>query len=87
MLLLGLVASASAQTVRERLKTDPDFRISVVVFGVIATSNSKPPTVRLVQVGKISGQAGKSADAVMRDIPNAYIKSSKEEDSGRASRA
>ena len=77
MLLLGSVASASAQTVGERLKKDPDFRIYAVVFGVTATTNSKPPAVRLVQVGKISGQSGKSADAVMRDLPDAYIKAAK----------
>ena len=77
MLLLGSVASASAQTLGERLKKDPDFRIYAVVFGVTATTNSKPPAVRLVQVGKISGQSGKSADAAMRDLPDAYIKAAK----------
>src|SRR5205823_6262095 len=39
--------------------------------------HSKPPAVRLVQVGKISGQSGKRADAVMRDLPDAYIKAAK----------
>ena len=34
MLLLGSVASASAQTVRERLEKDPGFRVYPVVFGV-----------------------------------------------------
>jgi hypothetical protein len=77
MLLLGSVASASAQTVGERLKKDPDFRIYAVVFGVTATTNAKPPAIRLVQVGKISGQSGKSPDAVMRDLPAAYIKAAK----------
>jgi hypothetical protein len=77
MLLLGSVASASAQTVGERLKKDPDFRIYAVVFGVTATTNSKPPAVRRVQVGKISGQSGKSADAAMRDLRDAYIKAAK----------
>ena len=77
MLLLGSVASASGQTVGERLKKDPDFRIYAVVFGVTATTNSKPPAVRLVQVGKISGQSGKSADAAMRDLPDTYIKAAK----------
>ena len=77
MLLRGSVASASGQTVGERLKKDPDFRIYAVVFGVTATTNSKPPAVRLVQVGKISGQSGKSADAAMRDLPDAYIKAAK----------
>ena len=31
----------------------------------------------MVQVGKISAQAGKSAHAVSRDIPDAYIKAAK----------
>jgi hypothetical protein len=43
MLLLGSVASASAQTVAERMKKDPNFRIYPVTFGVTATSNSTPP--------------------------------------------
>jgi hypothetical protein len=77
MLLLGSVASATAQTVRERLKKEPGFRIYAVVFGVTATTNSRPPAVRLVEVGKVSGQSGKSADAVMRDLPDAYIKAAK----------
>ena len=77
MLLLGLVASGSAQTVGERMKNDPGFRIYPVIFGVTATTNSRPPAVRLVQVGKISGQSGKSADAAMRDLPDAYIKAAK----------
>ena len=59
------------------MKKDPDFRIYPVVFGVTRTTNSKPPAVRLVQVGKISGQSGKSADAVMSDLPDAYIKAAK----------
>ncbi len=87
MLLLGSVASASAQTVGERLKKDPDFRIYAVVFGVTATTNSKPPAVRLIQVGKISGQSGKSADAVMRDLPDAYIKAAKKKIQAEASKA
>ena len=42
MLLLGSVASASAQTVGERMKKDPSFRIYPVIFGVTATGNSTP---------------------------------------------
>ena len=76
VLLLGSVASASAQTVKERLEKDPSFQIYAVVFGV-TTTNSRPPAVRLVQVGKISKRPGKSADAVMRDLPDAYIKAAK----------
>jgi hypothetical protein len=77
MLLLGSVASASAQTVGERVKKDPSFQIYPVIFGVTATSNSTPPAVRLVSVGKIKGQSGKSADAMTRDLPDAWIKAAK----------
>src|SRR5260370_4893164 len=77
VLFLGSVASASAQTVKERLEKDPGFQIYAVVFGVTATTNSRPPAVRLVQVGKISKRPGKSADAVIRDLPDGYIKAAK----------
>jgi len=77
MLLLGLVASASAQTVRERLKKEPGFRIYAVIFGVTATTNSKPPAVRLVEVGDISEGSTKSADAAKIDLPDAWINAAK----------
>jgi hypothetical protein len=76
MLLLGSVASASAQTVRERLKKDPGFRIYAVIFGVTATTNSGPPAVRLVEVGNISQKPAKSADAKI-DVPETYIQAAK----------
>ena len=71
MLLLGSVASASAQTVRERLEKDPGFRIYPVVFGVTATSNSKPPAIRLVEVGTIKGAPK------IDNVPDAFIKAVK----------
>jgi len=70
MLLLGSVASASAQTVGERMKKDPSFRIYPVIFGVTATSNSTPPVVRLVEVGRVG-------DAPKIDLPDAWIKAAK----------
>jgi hypothetical protein len=75
-LLLGLVASVSAQTVRERLNQDPGFRIYPVVFGVTATTKSGPPAVRLVEVGVPKGST-KSADAAKIDVPDAFIKAAK----------
>ena len=54
MLLLGSVAPASAQTVGERMKKDPNFRIYPVTFGVTATTDSKPPVVRRVRGGDTS---------------------------------
>jgi hypothetical protein len=59
------------------LKKDPGFQIYPVIFGVTATSNPTSPEVRLVQVGKIHGQPGKSADAMTRDLPDAWIKAAK----------
>jgi hypothetical protein len=76
MLLLGSVASASAQTVQERLKQDPGFRIYPVVFGVTATTKSRPPAVRLVEVGVPRGSA-RSADAGKIDVPDTFIKAAK----------
>lgn len=76
ILLLGSVGWTSAQTVGERLKKDPGFQIYPVIFGVTATSNSTPPAVRLVSVGSPKGSA-KSADAVKRDLPDAWIKAAK----------
>jgi len=75
MLLLGSVASASAQTVGERLKKDPSFQIYPVIFGVTATSNSTSPTIRMVEVGTPKGH-GKSVDAA-KIIPDAWIKAAK----------
>jgi hypothetical protein len=86
MLLLGSVASASAQTVRERLEKDPSFQIYAVIFGVTATTNSTPPAVRLASIGSPSKRRGKSdrrsnqviseADAA-KIIPDAWIKAAK----------
>ena len=77
MLLLGSVASASAQTVSERLKKDPSFQIYAVIFGVTATSNSKSPTVRLVEVGTPRNERTKSGNAPKIDLPDAWIKAAK----------
>ena len=77
MLLLGSVASASAQTVRERLKEDPGFRIYAVVFGVTATTNSTPPAVRLVKVEPFPKRTAGSVNSAKIDVPDAYIKAAK----------
>src|SRR5215470_10559446 len=74
-LLIGSLASASAQTVGERLKKDPSFQIYAVIFGVTATTNSTSPAVRLVSVGTPKVQ-GKSVDAASI-IPEAWIKAAK----------
>ena len=77
MLLLGSVAPASAQTVTERMKKDPSFRIYPVIFGVTATSNSTPPVVRLVEVGTPRNERTKSGHAPKVDLPDAWIKAAK----------
>ena len=78
MLLLGSVAPASAQTVGERAKNDPSFRIYPVVFGVTATTNSKPPVVRVVEIGTpVSERSGKTGKPPKIDVPDAWIKAAK----------
>ena len=77
MLLLGSVASASAQTVNERMKKDPGFRIYPVIFGVTATTNSTSPAVRLVEVGTPRNERTKSGNPPKIDLPDAWIKAAK----------
>jgi hypothetical protein len=68
MLLLGLVASASAQTVRERvMKKEIGFRIEPVVFGITVKSNSTPPVVRVVET--------RAAPKI--DLPKAWVNAAK----------
>ena len=69
-LLVGSVASAAAQTVGERMKKDPNFRIYPVIFGVTATTNSTPPVIRPMEVGT-------PRNAPKIDIPDAWIKAAK----------
>jgi hypothetical protein len=70
-LVLVSVVSASAQTVRERLKKEPDFKIYSVIFGVTATNNSAVPAVRLA---KVTDPKSGTTDPVKIDVPDAYIK-------------
>ena len=78
MLLLGSVAPASAQTVAERMKKDPNFRIYPVIFGVTATSDSTPPSDSTAhEVGTPRNERTKSGHAPKIDIPDAWIKAAK----------
>ncbi len=70
-LLFAAVTSVSAQTVRERLKRESDFKIYSVIFGVTATTNSTAPTVRLA---KVTDPKSGTTDPVKVDVPDAYIK-------------
>src|SRR5262245_42461722 len=74
VLLFSAVASVSAQTVRERLKKEPDFKIYSVIFGVTATTNSTAPTVR---IAKVTDPKTGTTDPVKVDVPEAYIKEAK----------
>src|SRR5262245_52136035 len=78
ILLLGSVAPASAQTVGERVKNDPSFRIYPVVFGVTATTKSTPPVVRVVEIGTpVSERSGKTGKPPKIDVPDAWINAAK----------
>ena len=70
-LLVGSVASAAAQTVGERMKKDPNFRIYPVIFGVTATTNSTPPVIRVQEVGVPKGSPK------IDNVPDAFIKAAK----------
>jgi len=69
-LLVGSVASASAQTVAERMKNEPGFRIYPVIFGVTVTTKSRPPAVRLVEVGTPKGSP-------KINLPDEWVKAAK----------
>jgi len=69
MLLLGSVALASAQTVKERWKNEPGFRVYPVTFAVTATT---PPVIRLQEVGTIKGSPK------IDNVPDAFIKAVKQ---------
>ena len=77
ILLLASVASAPAQTVGERMKKDPNFRIYPVIFGVTATANSTSSAVRLVEVGTPRNERTKSGNPPKIDLPDAWIKAAK----------
>jgi len=77
MLLLGSVAPASAQTVKERMNKDPGFRIYPVIFGVTAASDLTPPVIRLIEVGTPRNERTKSGDPPKIDLPDAWIKAAK----------
>ena len=77
MLLLGSVASASAQTVAERMKKDPNFRIYPVTFGVTATSNSTALVIRAQKVGTPRNERTKSGHPPKINVPDAWIEAAK----------
>jgi hypothetical protein len=72
-LLFAAVASAFAQTVRERLKKEPDFKIYSVIFGVTGTNSTAP----IVRLAKVTDPKSGTTDAVKVDVPDAYIKAAK----------
>ena len=77
MSLLGAVASASAETVGERAKKDPSFKIYPVIFSVTVTSNSTPPAVRVVGKGQGKNYRKISEAEAAKIIPAAWIKAVK----------
>ena len=77
MLLLGSVASASAETVGERAKKDPSFKIYPVLFSVTVTSNSTSPAVRVVGRGQGKNYRKISEAEAAKIIPAAWIKAVK----------
>jgi hypothetical protein len=52
------------------MKKDPNFQIYPVIFGVTATSKSRPPSVRLVEVGT-------PKESPKINLPDAWVKAAK----------
>ena len=71
LLFFGIAAPSSAQTIRERLMKEPDFKIYSVIFGVTATTNSTAPIVRLA---KVTDPKSNTSQPVKIEIPAAYVK-------------
>jgi hypothetical protein len=74
ILFLGSVVSAPAQTVAERMKKDPNFRIYPVTFAITATT---PPVIRAQRVGTPKSERTKSGQPPNIDIPDAWIEAVK----------
>jgi hypothetical protein len=74
ILFLGSVALAPAQTVAERMKSDPHFRIYPVTFAITATT---PPEIRAQRVGTPKNERTKSGQPPNIDIPDAWIEAVK----------
>ena len=53
------------------MEKEPGFRVYPVIFGVTATTNSKPPAIRVVEVGTPKGSPK------IDNVPDAFIKAAK----------
>ena len=53
------------------MEKDPGFRIYPVVFGVTGTTKSRPPAVRLVEIGTIKGAPK------IDNVPDTFINAAK----------
>ena len=68
--LLCALDSASAETVRERLKNDPKFELYAVIFGVTVDANSKIDGFRVV---KVTDPKSRSTDPVDVQVPKKFV--------------
>jgi hypothetical protein len=77
-LLVGSITLASAQTVQERAKKDPNFKIYPVIFGVTATAKSTVPVVRVVEIGTPASERSlKTGKPPKVDVPETFINAAK----------
>src|ERR1022692_763033 len=72
-LLCGLV-SASAETVRERLKSDSKFHLYTVIFGVTVDANSKIDGFR---VAKVTDPRSGTTDPVDVKAPKKFVEAAR----------
>ena len=73
-LLITSAASASAQSLRDRIENEPDFQIYSVIFGITVINNSTPPAIRLAGVtDPMSGTTDDIPDEYVQAVKNRYV--------------
>lgn len=63
--------SVWADTLRDRINTDPDFRIYAVIFGITVPTDSSAPTIRLA---KVTDPTSGTTDGVAIEVSDEYIR-------------
>jgi len=62
--------SAWAETVRDRINTEPDFQVYAVIFGITVPTDTSVPTIRLARV--TDPKLG-TTEAVQVEVPDEFI--------------
>ena len=78
LVFFALSTFVSAQTIRERAKRDPSFRLYTVIFGITVDQESRLQTFR---VAKVTDPRSGTTNAVDVQIPEKYVEAARKKDS------